>query len=128
MGLTPRFGSLCAEPSAGAGILLAENAPGDPVRGGEVFQKRCTGCHALNANREGPRLSGVYGRKAGSLPGFSYSIALSKSDITWTDATLEKWLRDPDLFVVDNNMSFSVQKEEERRDLIAFLRKQSEAR
>jgi cytochrome c len=74
-------------------------------------------------DREGPRLAGVYGRKAGSLPGFTYSAGLKHSGVTWTDATLEKWLSDPDLMVPDNNMSFSVPKAEERRDLIAYLKR-----
>jgi hypothetical protein len=43
------------------------------------------------------------------------------SGLTWMDETLEKWLSDPDLVVPDNNMSFSVPKAEERRDLIAYL-------
>jgi cytochrome c len=98
---------------------------GDPVHGKAVFEKRCTGCHAMDADREGPRLSGVYGRKAGSIAGFAYSKGLKNSDMTWTDATLEKWLSDPDMIIPDNNMSFSVPKAEERRDLIAFLRQQS---
>jgi cytochrome c len=95
---------------------------GDPVHGKAVFEKRCTGCHAMDADREGPRLSGVYGRKAGSIAGFAYSKGLKNSGITWTDTTLEKWLSDPDLMISDNNMSFSVPKAEERRDLIAFLK------
>jgi len=98
---------------------------GDAVHGKAVFEKRCTGCHAMDADREGPRLSGVYGRKAGSIAGFAYSKGLKNSDMTWTDATLEKWLSDPDMIIPDNNMSFSVPKAEERRDLIAFLRQQS---
>ena len=88
-----------------------------------VFEKRCTGCHAMDADREGPRLAGVYGRKAGSVAGFNYSVGLKNSGITWTDATLERWLSDPDLVVKDNNMSIGVPKAEERRDLIAFLKK-----
>jgi cytochrome c len=99
--------------------------PGDPVHGKAVFEKRCTGCHALEVDREGPRLSGVYGRKAGSIAGFAYSKGLKNAGMTWTDATLEKWLSDPDVMIPDNNMSFSVPKAEERRDLIAFLRQQS---
>jgi len=98
---------------------------GDAVHGKAVFEKRCTGCHAMDADREGPRLSGVYGRKAGSIAGFAYSKGLKNSDMTWTDATLEKWLSDPDMIIPDNNMSFSVPKAEERRDLIAFLRQPS---
>lgn len=95
---------------------------GDPVHGKAVFEKRCTGCHALDADQEGPRLSGVYGRQAGGIAGFAYSKGLKGSGITWTDTTLERWLSDPDVMVADNNMSFSVPKAEERRDLIAFLK------
>lgn len=98
---------------------------GDANHGRAVFEKRCTGCHALDADREGPRLSGVYGRQAGSISGFAYSKGLKSSGITWTDAALERWLSDPDLMIPDNNMSFSIPRAEERRDLIAFLRQQS---
>jgi cytochrome c len=115
--------SALGQPSGGSEAALA--GPGDPARGKAAFEKRCTGCHALNADREGPRLSGVYGRKAGSIAGFAYSKGLTNSDMTWTNATLEKWLSDPDMMIPDNNMSFSVPKAEERRDLIAFLRQQS---
>jgi cytochrome c len=103
----------------------AIGGPGDPIHGKEVFEKRCTGCHALDVDREGPRLSGVYGRKAGSIPGFGYSKGLKHLDVVWTDATLEKWLSDPDSIIPDNNMTFSVPRADERRDLIAFLRQQS---
>ena len=95
---------------------------GDAVRGKVIFEKRCIGCHAMDADREGPRLAGVYGRRAGSVAGFNYSAGLKNSEITWTDATLERWLSDPDLVVKDNNMSIGVPKAEERRDLIAFLK------
>ena len=95
---------------------------GDAVRGKVIFEKRCIGCHAMDADREGPRLAGVYGRRAGSVAGFNYSAGLKNSGIIWTDAALEMWLSDPDLVVKDNNMSFGVPKAEERRNLIAYLR------
>jgi cytochrome c len=95
---------------------------GDAARGKVVFEKRCIGCHAMEADREGPRLAGVYGRKAGSVAGFAYSPGLKNSGITWTDATLEKWLSDPDMVVKDNNMSIGFPKAAERRDLIAYLK------
>jgi cytochrome c len=47
---------------------------------------------------------------------------LKNSGITWTDATLERWLTDPDMVVKDNNMSIGVPKAEERRDLIPYLK------
>jgi cytochrome c len=76
----------------------------------------------MEADREGPRLAGVYGRKAGGVAGFTYSTGLKSLGVMWNDATLEKWLSDPDSMVPDNNMSFGVPKAEERRDLIAFLK------
>ena len=112
--------SMLGKSASGSETVLAGD--GDAPRGKAVFEKRCTGCHAMNADREGPRLGGVYGRRAGSVAGFNYSAGLKNSGITWTDATLERWLSDPDLVVKDNKMSFGVPKAEERRDLIAYLK------
>jgi cytochrome c len=109
--------------SAG-GSEAALTGDGDAARGKAVFQKRCTGCHALEADREGPRLAGVFGRKAGSVAGFNYSAGLKNLGVTWNDVTLERWLSGPDMVVPDNNMSFSVPKAEERRDLIAYFKGQ----
>jgi cytochrome c len=80
------------------------------------------GCHALNEDHEGPRLAGVYGRRAGTVPGFDYSEGLKGSGITWTEENLERWLSGPDLVVKDTKMDFYVPKADERRDLIAFLK------
>jgi len=95
---------------------------GDPTRGQSLFNRRCTGCHSLNDNREGPHLSGVYGRRAASVPGFPYSAALTAAHLTWNDQTLDQWLTDPDAFVPNNNMDFRVPRPQERADLIAFLK------
>lgn len=105
---------------------VATNDPpagiGDAVHGKLVFEKRCTGCHSLTQNREGPKLGGVYGRVSGTVDGFAYSDALKKAKMTWDEKTLNKWLADPDALVPDNNMEFHVAKAEERRDVIAYLR------
>jgi hypothetical protein len=76
----------------------------------------------MEINGEGPRLSGVYGRKARSVPGFDYSQGLKNSGLTWNDATLEKWLSGPDSVVPDAKMDFYVPKAGERRDLIAYFK------
>jgi cytochrome c len=96
---------------------------GDAARGKVVFEKRCTGCHAMDGDREGPRLAGVFGRKAGGVAEFDYSAGLKNSGMTWTDATLEKWLSDPDTLVPDTKMDFRVPKAQERSDLIAYLKR-----
>jgi cytochrome c len=86
----------------------------------ETFEKRCGGCHALERDKEGPRLHGVYGRVAGSVDSFQYSEALKKSKITWTDETLEQWLADPETLVPGNDMTFHVEKAAERAEIIAY--------
>ena len=98
---------------------------GDPIRGKDLFERRCTGCHTLTENHEGPRLQGVYGRISGSVKGFAYSDALKNAHIKWSDSSLNQWLTDPDVFLRGNNMDFHVAKPDERRDLIEFLKQSS---
>ena len=109
----------------GAASVAEPSGEGDPARGKEVFEKRCTGCHALEQNREGPRLQGVFGRTSGTVPAFPYSEALIKARIVWDESSLEQWLTDPDTLVPGNNMDFHVAKPQERRDLISFLKQAS---
>jgi len=116
-----------ADKAALAALAPAERAevpagPGDATRGEAVFEHRCTGCHALDSDREGPHLRGVYGRTAGTVPGFDYSDAIKKSGIVWDDANIERWLHGTDEFIPGNNMGFRVQKAQDRADVIAFLK------
>ena len=99
---------------------------GDAAQGGELFEKRCTGCHELTRNHEGPQLQHVYGRTSGTAPGFAYSAALKKAQIVWDDQSLDRWLTDPDAFIPGNDMDFLVSKPQERRDLITYLKQSSD--
>jgi cytochrome c len=101
------------------------NSFASATQGKLVFEKRCTGCHSLDQNREGPRLGGVFGRNTAQIPGFPYSPALQNAHITWNELTLDRWLTDPDAYIPGNNMDFSVVKPQERRDLIQFLKESS---
>ena len=94
----------------------------DSSQGKEIFEKRCTGCHALDADHEGPRLRGVFGRPAGTVRTFKYSDALQRAKFTWDEAKLDKWLTDTESVVPDNKMSFRVPKQEERTAIIAYLK------
>jgi len=100
-------------------------AAGDAARGQALFEKRCTGCHALDKNKQGPMLQGGYGRTSGTGAGYAYSDALKKAAIVWDDRSLDKWLSDPDQLIAGNNMDFLVAKAQERADLIAYLRRES---
>jgi len=94
-------------------------------RGKELFEKRCSGCHALDKDKEGPRLRGVFGRTSGTVPSFKYSDALKAAHITWDAATLDKWLSGPDQFVPDTDMAFQLVKADERVEVIAYLKQLS---
>ncbi len=110
---------LSSSPSA---VFASSASAGDPVRGKELFEKRCGGCHSLDTDKEGPRLHNVYGRKAGSISTFKYSGALKSAQITWDAASLDRWLTDTESVVPDNDMDFHVPKADERADIIEFLR------
>lgn len=98
--------------------VAAQSAP----NGKELFDKRCGGCHALDRDKEGPRLGGVFGRTSGTVPSFGYSDAVKKARIVWTEEMLEKWLADPEKVVPGNDMTFQVGKAEERRAIIDYLK------
>ena len=93
--------------------------------GKELFDKRCGGCHALDSDKEGPRLRGVYGRAAGTLNSFQYSGALKNSKLTWNGETLDRWLANTENLIPDNDMAFRVENAEERRSIIAYLKQNS---
>lgn len=98
---------------------------GNAANGKVLFEKRCTGCHSLDKNKEGPHLGGVYGRKAGSVSDFTYSDELKAANITWDEGSLDKWLTNPDAVVPGNDMAFHVASAEERADIIQFLKASS---
>ncbi len=104
-------------------MLLAPYAAlaADPSRGAELYERKCTGCHSLDANRVGPAHRGVVGRKAGAAPDFAYSPALKKAGIVWTPDNLDKWLAAPSQFIKGSRMGFSVPDPQERQDIIAWL-------
>lgn len=107
-----------------AGTTAVANAAGDAQNGAKVF-KRCAICHTTTkgaAHGIGPNLFGVVGAKAGERPGFSYSAALKKSGLTWTEANLDKWLKSPARDVPGNKMAFAgLPKAQDRADVIAYL-------
>jgi cytochrome c len=108
-----------------AATMPARALDGDPALGQRVFGA-CSACHSLQPDRNmtGPSLSGLWGRKAGTLAGFSrYSQALKSSGIIWDDKTLDQWIRDPQLFVPGNTMTFrGIPDNRQRADLVAFLK------
>jgi cytochrome c len=102
-------------------IAMAQASSGDVAKGAAIFDDRCSACHAIKEDMQGPHLGGVVGRKAASLAGVDYSDALKKSGITWTPDKLDQFLTDPDKMVAGTAMPASVPDPVERRNLIAYL-------
>jgi len=108
-------------------LLIAGATPGraevgDPQHGAQIYQ-RCLACHSLEHNRSGPRHCGLFGRKAGSLPGYTYSKAMKDSGITWDASSLDRFLENPLKVLPGTKMAYAgVRDPKERADLIAYLR------
>lgn len=102
-------------------------AAGDAAAGQALYQARCTSCHALDFNGVGPAHRGVFGRRAAQVPGFDYSDALKASGIVWDEASLERWLADPEQVAPGQRMGVNVPDARERSDLIAYLKQAAAA-
>ena len=100
------------------------HAAGDAMRGEEIYQS-CQDCHSLDENEVGPKHRGVFGRVAGTVPGYNYSPALKNSKIVWNEVTLDKWLADPQAFVPGSRMAFHLASAKDRADVIEYLKEKA---
>jgi cytochrome c len=87
--------------------------------------QQCAICHSTEPGRHGlgPSLAGVFGAKAGHASGFAYSPAMLESNLTWNQATLNRYLTNPMGAVPGTTMAFAgVKDPAQRAEIIAFLR------
>lgn len=75
----------------------------------------------------GPNLRGIVGRQAGTVPDFDYSKAFLKAltDMTWTEGTLDWWIRDTQAWVPGTLMFYKQKDAEVRRKIVAYLKANS---
>ena len=99
-------------------------ATGNASAGQGLFV-RCAVCHTAQsgaANRMGPNLFGVVGRKAGTLAGYNYSRAMAKFGLTWDEPTLAHYLMGPSALVPGTKMTFAgFSNPQQANDVAAYL-------
>jgi cytochrome c len=112
--------------SGGADLYAAEI--GDAKNGAAIWGE-CSGCHQIGPGAEnaiGPKLNGIFGRKAASLAAFPYSRSLERAGrdgLVWTLETLDAYIDNPRTFASGTRMSYLGLKDAGKRaDLLAFLR------
>jgi cytochrome c len=112
--------------AAGAVVFMAvamtPATAADAAHGKVVFQT-CAACHNEKPDAIGPSLRGVYGRKSAALPDFRYSNAMMRAGLTWDDANLKAYIKDPQAKVKGNRMPFGgLSSDADVDDVIAFLK------
>jgi cytochrome c len=110
-------------------ITAAANAADGNAEAGEDVFKKCRACHDVGADAKikvGPPLTGIIGRKIGSVEGFNYSEAnkaAGASGGVWTEPELLKYLESPLTYMPKNKMAFAgLKDEQDRLDLLAYLK------
>ncbi len=101
--------------------------PDEMSNGERQFARKCSICHNLTPDSErraGPTLHGVFGRQAGTLPGYFYSDTLQDSDIVWNEDTINALFdQGPDHYIPGSKMPMQrIAGSQDRVDLIDFLR------
>ena len=106
------------------GVIAAPAMAADPAAGEKAFAV-CKACHKVGEgakNGVGPILNGVVGRAAGSVEGYKYSDAMKNSGVTWDEANLAEYLKNPKAKIAGNKMVFPGVKDDTKlADIIAYL-------
>tara|TARA_B100000963_G_scaffold73918_1_gene61996 strand:+ start:101 stop:640 length:540 start_codon:yes stop_codon:yes gene_type:complete len=104
-------------------------AMGDINHGEKVF-KKCAACHLVNkggANKIGPALYGILGRKVASKEDYKYSKAMASYDKDWTFEEMNGYLKKPQSYIKGTKMAFAgLRKEKDRASVILYLNKNSD--
>lgn len=98
---------------------------GNASQGATLFASNCAACHSAAKgapDEQGPDLYGVYGRKAGSEPGFAYSDGFAKAGFSWDAQHLDAWLTKPTAVIPGSYMMYAQPDPQIRANIIAYLK------
>jgi cytochrome c len=106
-------------------VVSTGTALAQDVAAGESSFRKCAPCHSIGpdaANKVGPELNGLNGRKSGTVDGFNYSDANKASGITWDEAVFKEYIKDPRAKVPGTKMVFAgIKSEKEVGDLWSYV-------
>ena len=115
---------IIASATATASPAVAANVTANVTQGRSVFQSQCATCHGVKPGAPGigPSLFGVIGRKAGSLPNYSYSHAMKSAGFVWSPERLEAYLPAPQKAVPGDKMPYAGLKDPAKlAEVVAYL-------
>lgn len=92
---------------------------------GKRYALRCKACHTMDkggANRLGPNLWDIVGRKQSSVKGFNYSPVFRKLTGSWSLQELDAFMTNPRKYATGTRMTFAgVKNAGQRHNLLAYL-------
>jgi len=107
-----------------SGNIMALFASTSAAEGAKVF-KKCAACHSIaegGGNKIGPKLWGVLGRPAGTIPDYKYSKAMVAHGKNWSFEEMNGFLIKPKDWIKGTKMSFvGLKKAKERAAVILYM-------
>ena len=110
--------------STGSGDIMVLLTSVSASEGEKIF-KKCAACHSIakgGANKIGPALWGVLGRKAGSVSDYKYSKAMASYGKSWSFEEMSGFLLKPKEWIKGTKMSFmGLKKAKDRAAVILYM-------
>ena len=116
--------------SSESGDIMALFASVNAADGAKIF-KKCAACHSIaqgGANKIGPALWGVIGRKAGGVTDYKYSKAMAAYGKSWSFEEMNGFLIKPKDWIKGTKMSFAgLKNAKERAAVILYMNENSDS-
>jgi len=122
--VTTAASNTSTETSSESENIMALFASTSAAEGANIF-KKCAACHSIakgGANKIGPALWGVLGRKAGSLTDYKYSKSMAAYGKEWSFEEMNGFLIKPKDWIKGTKMAFAgLKNAKDRAALILYM-------
>jgi len=128
--VTKTISSESTQDSSDSGNVMALFASASSADGAKVF-KKCAACHSISkggANKIGPALWGVIGRKSGSISDYKYSKAMAAHGKVWSFEEMNGFLIKPKEWIKGTKMAFAgLKNAKDRAAVILYMNENSDS-